>query len=683
MIMNALKKLSYFLLAGALFTACTNEPELQTTDVGPEMEVLSVSEAAYFGGMIKFEVSMNDRLPLSTLKGQLFFDEEMVAEEVIRTKENGTYEGEIIVPFYKDIENGDAVLKLVGQNTYFGLTTIEQVVAVERPDPDKIYFVMGSEEIEMPRVDTYQYAVTQEFPQKPKGYFRTGELDEEGTIATFGWANGQVAYDSTEAIPLSNSVAGEFTVSFNLKTFEAAPFVKLLFNGVEMEMVTESTYQTVAALTQGEAYELEGLGDLSEGWTIDPDWFTLNAEGKLVAQPITGTYMVVVDTDKCAVTAYVWDTAENKAGKFDPATGKSALWLVGEGLGKPDMNGQPGWTPEKGLCLSPVAEGIYQITAIAGLSMKADGINFKFFGQNDGWGPVELKGDVLSSDSDLIIVGTGATADGGNGVDSGNVQLQEGKSFEMGGIYVFTVTWADGKGVLTVTKNGEAELPKAELKINGEELTLVDGHYEVDLELTQGETLTLTGVEGFTPAWINPDFFKPLSANSVSLVPVAGHYRIILDPVALTIDGLVLNAAGDALATLNDEGHGAVYFIGYGIGSPAACNEPGWTTEKGVCVPEAAPGIYKMVAQAGQEKSTTLGQRFRVSGWSGKFFKSRGWTDLGRFTLTAGSEAFFKITDGGNIEMADGATLEEGATYELTLDVTQGNDKPVITFVKK
>ena len=87
------------------------------------------------------------------------------------------------------------------------------------------------------------------------------------------------------------------------------------------------------------------------------------------------------------------------------------------------------------------------------------------------------------------------------------------------------------------------------------------------------------------------------------------------------IDALVLNADGSGLATLGDDGHGAVYFIGYGIGSPAAVNEPGWTTEKGVCVPESAPGIYTMTAQAGLEGSTTLGQRFRVSGWSGKFFR--------------------------------------------------------------
>ena len=134
---------------------------------------------------------------------------------------------------------------------------------------------------------------------------------------------------------------------------------------------------------------------------------------------------------------------------------------------------------------------------------------------------------------------------------------------------------------------------------------------------------------------------------------------------------------------MSDDGHGAVYFIGYGIGSPAAVNEPGWTTEKGVCVPESAPGIYTMTAQAGLEGSTTLGQRFRVSGWSGKFFRNRGWDGLGAFTLAPGAEVFFSIAGDGNIEIASGVTLEEGATYRLTLDVTAGKDNPVLSLVKK
>ena len=238
--------------------------------------------------------------------------------------------------------------------------------------------------------------------------------------------------------------------------------------------------------------------------------------------------------------------------------------------------------------------------------------------------------------------------------------------------------------VLTVEKVGEQELPPADITVNGTKMTQLDmDNYQVDLDLTQGQTLTLGGADAFTPAWINPDFFEVASATSVKLVPVSGKYRITANLATKVIDALVLNADGSGLATLSDDGHGAVYFIGYGIGSPAAADEPGWTTEKGVCVPEAASGIYRMTAQAGVEGSTVLGQRFRVSGWSGKFFKNRGWDGLGTFSLAAGTEAFFSIAGDGNIEIAQGVTLEEGATYELTLDVTGGNDHPVVSLVKK
>ena len=318
--MKTLKYIALSLLVAASTTACKDDPELLTTDVGPEMTVVSADASGVYGGKVDFEVTMTDRYALSTLKAQVFFDDEMVAEEVIRTKSDGTYTGAVTLPFYKNIPDGEATLRFVGQNVRFGTTTVDRPLAVSRPKPAYLTFFLDDAEYRMePTGNDYEYAVTDEFPQKPQGYIATPEL----------------------------------------------------------------------------------------------------------------------------------------------------------------------------------------------------------------------------------------------------------------------------------------------------------------------------------------------------------------------------NADGSGLATLSDDGHGAVYFIGYGIGSPAAVNEPGWTTEKGVCVPESAPGIYTMTAQAGLEGSTTLGQRFRVSGWSGKFFRTRGWDGLGAFTLAPGAEAFFSIAGNGNIEIASGVTLEEGATYRLTLDVTAGKDNPVLSLVKK
>ena len=676
--MKTLKYIALSLLAAACTTACKDDPELLTTDVGPEMTAVSSDASGVFGGKVGFEATMTDRYALSTLKAQIFFDDEMVAEEVIRTKENGTYSGTVTLPFYKNVPDGEATLRLVGQNVRFGQTFVERPLAASRPKPDHLVFVLGEQEYRMePTGVDYEYAVTADFPQKPQGYITTPDLDGQGSVVTFGYSSeqGGIVSDSTEPIPFANSNAGEFTVTFNLKSFEGSPFIKLLFNDAEMTMVDNDNYSIVTTLTQNQTYTLTGVSDFAD-WDIDRDFFeradASNPEA-LTFLPMSGMYKVTANFKHSYLRIEAMKSATELATLNEDGSG--AIWAIGGmSVGKPTLKNAASWSPEQGgMCLARVADKKYQLTFVAGVSIDASSFDFKFFHQKT-WGG-EFGGDDISTASDLVKIS-----------DSGNLGLAEGKTLDLGGIYRFTVDISGGNtaAVLTVEKVGEQELPPADITVNGTKMTQLDmDNYQVDLDLTQGQTLTLGGADAFTPAWINPDFFEAASATSVKLVPVSGKYRITANLATKVIDALVLDADGSGLATLSDDGHGAVYFIGYGIGSPAAADEPGWTTEKGVCVPEAASGIYRMTAQAGVEGSTVLGQRFRVSGWSGKFFKNRGWDGLGTFSLAAGTEAFFSIAGDGNIEIAQGVTLEEGATYELTLDVTGGNDHPVVSLVKK
>ena len=676
--MKTLKYIALSLLAAACTTACKDDPELLTTDVGPEMTAVSSDASGVFGGKVGFEATMTDRYALSTLKAQIFFDDEMVAEEVIRTKENGTYSGTVTLPFYNNVPDGEATLRLVGQNVRFGQTFVERPLAASRPKPDHLVFVLGEQEYRMePTGVDYEYAVTADFPQKPQGYITTPDLDGQGSVVTFGYSSeqGGIVSDSTEPIPFANSNAGEFTVTFNLKSFEGSPFIKLLFNDAEMTMVDNDNYSIVTTLTQNQTYTLTGVSDFAD-WDIDRDFFeradASNPEA-LTFLPMSGMYKVTANFKHSYLRIEAMKSATELATLNEDGSG--AIWAIGGmSVGKPTLKNAASWSPEQGgMCLARVADKKYQLTFVAGVSIDASSFDFKFFHQKT-WGG-EFGGDDISTASDLVKIS-----------DSGNLGLAEGKTLDLGGIYRFTVDISGGNtaAVLTVEKVGEQELPPADITVNGTKMTQLDmDNYQVDLDLTQGQTLTLGGADAFTPAWINPDFFEAASATSVKLVPVSGKYRITANLATKVIDALVLNADGSGLATLSDDGHGAVYFIGYGIGSPAAADEPGWTTEKGVCVPEAASGIYRMTAQAGVEGSTVLGQRFRVSGWSGKFFKNRGWDGLGTFSLAAGTEVFFSIAGDGNIEIAQGVTLEEGATYELTLDVTGGNDHPVVSLVKK
>lgn len=676
--MKTLKYIALSLLVAASTTACKDDPELLTTDVGPEMTVVSADASGVYGGKVNFEVTMTDRYALSTLKAQVFFDDEMVAEEVIRTKEDGTYSGSVTLPFYKNIPDGDATLRLVGQNVRFGTTTVERSLAVSRPKPAYLTFVLGDAEYRMePTGNDYEYAVTDDFPQKPQGYIATPELDASGSVVTFGYdsESGGVVADSTDAIPFANSNAGEFTITFNLLTFEGSPFIKLLFGETEMTMVDNDNYSIVTTLTKDRTYTLTGVSDFAD-WDVDRDFFEradASDPETLTFLPMTGMYKVTANFKHSYLRIEAMKSATELATLGDDGSG--AIWAIGGmDVGKPTLKNAASWSPEDGgMCLARVADKKYQLTLVAGISLNASSFDFKFFHQKT-WGG-EFGGDDITTASDIVKIS-----------DSGNLGLVEGKTLDLGGIYRFTVDITGGNkaAVLTVEKVGEQQLPPADITVNGTPMTQLDvDNYQLDIDLTQGQTLTLGGADAFIPAWINPDFFEAASATSVKLVPVTGKYRITANLATRVIDALVLNADGSGLATLGDDGHGAVYFIGYGIGSPAAVNEPGWTTEKGVCVPESAPGIYTMTAQAGLEGSTTLGQRFRVSGWSGKFFRNRGWDGMGTFTLAPGAGAFFSIAGDGNIEIASGVSLEEGATYCLTLDVTAGNDKPVLSMVKK
>lgn len=676
-----MKTLKYFvlsLLVAAGTTACKDDPELLTTDVGPEMTGVTVDASGVYGGKVAFSATLNDRFPLSTLKAQLFFDDEMVAEEVIRTKTEGAYSGTVTLPFYKNIPDGEATLRLVAQNIRFGVTTVDKPLSVSRPRPECLYFVYDEKEYRMEPTDTpFEYAVTGEFPQKPQGVIRTPELDALGSTVTFGYdlEAGGISAESVEPIPFANSNAGEFTITFNLMSFEASPFIRLEFGGTEMTMVDTDNYNIVTTLVQGSSYTLSGVAGFEE-WDVDRDFFERRDAAdpeQLTFLPMTGMYQVTANFKHKYLKIEAMKSKTELATLNDDGSG--AIWAIGGmSVGKPTLKNAASWSPENGgLCLARVAAKKYQLTLVAGLSLDASSFDFKFFHQKT-WGG-EFGGKDITTDSPIVKI-----------TDSGNLNLADGAKLELGGIYRFTVDISGGNNAakLTVEQIGTQQLPAADLTINGVKLAQLDAdNYQVDLDLTQGQTLTFGGADAFVPAWINPDFFAAASATSVKLVPVTGKYRISVNRSTRVIDALVLNADGSGLATLDDAGHGAVYFIGYGIGSPATVNEPGWTTEKGVCVPEAAPGIYRMTAQVGAEKSETLGERFRESGWSGKFFKERGWGGLGTFSLAAGTEAFLSIAGDGNIEIAKDVTLEKGATYELTLDVTAGNDKPVLTMVRK
>jgi len=97
--------------------------------------------------------------------------------------------------------------------------------------------------------------------------------------------------------------------------------------------------------------------------------------------------------------------------------------------------------------MAPIGGKKYQVTLVAGKTVKADDINFKFFHQKD-WGG-EFNNATLTTTSDVIFVG-----DGENGRDKGNLGIVSGKSLGVGSTYTFVVDLSKGNdnAVLTVSK---------------------------------------------------------------------------------------------------------------------------------------------------------------------------------------------------------------------------------------
>lgn len=681
--MKTLKYIALSLFAAACTTACQDDPELLTTDIGPELTAVSSDASALFGGKVGFEATMTDRYALSTLKAQVFFDDEMVAEEVIRTKENGTYSGTVTIPFYKNVPDGEATLRLVGQNVRFGLTTVERPLAVSRPKPDHLTFVLDEQEYRMePTGNDYEYAVTADFPQKPQGYISTPDLDGLGSVVTFGYdaEQGGIVSDSTEPIPFANSNAGEFTISFNLKTFEGSPFIKLLFNDAEMTMVDNDNYSIVTTLTQNQTYTLTGVSDFAD-WDVDRDYFeradASNPES-LTFLPMTGMYKVTANFKHSYLRIEAMKSATEYASLAADGSG-NAIWTVGAGIGKPVIKNGDGWDMgSTGLCLARVVDKKFQITLVAGVSINASSFNFKFFWPKD-WDKGEFLGKtdatfanpygVLTTTSDLIEIS-----------DGGNLGLAEGKTLDLGGIYRFTIDVSGGTmaAVLTVEKVGEQPLPPADIAVNGTKMTQIDAdNYQVDLDLTQGQTLTFSGADAFIPAWIDDNYFS-VSGTTVSFIPVAGHYRVLANLADRFIRCYRITADG-GYATTEADGSGGIWLMGWGVGAPSMDYQFGFDPFTNIyCMPEVEPMKYRLTGKAGPEKESSIGDYFRTDYISMKYFFQHGWG--GEMTNPTIQGGLLKAD--GNLGLA-GDPLELGAVYELTIDLSAGRDNGVVSFVKK
>ncbi|MCL7988775.1 DUF5125 domain-containing protein [Sphingobacterium sp. lm-10] len=429
----------------AILATAGCKKEQSAMDGSPEMTLHTTFETAYFADSLQFSVDVRDGngVPLSTLKAYLYYGDEVVSETTIRTKEYGRYDGKLYAPYYAQIPNGSATIRLVLQNINQSKSEQQVGVPLQRPDYPYLTFVAeDSTRHEMNRTALYQYTVEKEFPMKIKGYIEAPAFGENGNVVRFGYTGDKITEGNSSLISFSYLSDGVYPITFNTLSYEAGPFLSYSINDVDLLLSGEELYTADLSLQKDQVLRIDGIADLADWW-IDSD-FIREVDGEYRFNAMNGNYRITADF----VRKYFIIEAV-QAGQLAKlnADGTGAIWIIGEGIGKPNLDNQVGWTTEKALCMAPIGNKRYRVTVVGGESMRANNINFKFFHQK-GWGG-EFGGSHIATESDLIFIG-----DGTNGRDSGNLGIITGASLEAGTTYVLTVDLSAGNqaAMLTVEK---------------------------------------------------------------------------------------------------------------------------------------------------------------------------------------------------------------------------------------
>lgn len=662
------------LAAGA--SSCSND-DLLPGD--PTMNITATLDKAFFGDSIPFTVKASDpEVALSTLRVQLYFGEELVSEKVIRTKENGAdYTDKIAVPYLANIPDGNATLRMTLQNINFTKKMEEFLVPLRHPDYASLTFLADDgTEYTMKREEQYVYSMTDRFPAEMKGKIVAPAYGDNGNEITFGYESSQIKAGAEGSIPFSNGTAGKYKISFNSFSFEGSPFVILSINDQLLEPVDDTHSQIDMTLNKGDLLTPSGFPEFADWW-IDPDYFVTNADGTLTFNAYTGTYRIIADMANKYFRVY-------KLNGSEPATlnadGTGAVWIIGNGIGHPSLANQVGWTTENAICMAPIGEKTYQTTLVAGRTIDAKSIDFKLFHQM-GWGG-EFGPSSLVSKSDLVLVGDKEA----NGHDNGNLFLADGKTLEANGVYVFTLDLqgGSGDGILTVDYKGEQQFEEKPLWINGVRMTTGDNvAYEAMLQMEQGAKVEITGTTVNDLWWADPDYFTfNEDDNSFSFNPVSGYYCLTVNRNNQLLTAKRVDAAGNDM-TLSADGHGAIWIMGYGVGSPSQDSQFGWNPGKAYCMAEVAPKVYQFTGVAGPENGSSIGDRYRYDYIDCKFFHQNGWggefAGATALTLTGEGATFLKMSDSGNFGLS--GQLEQGTRYRLTIDLSKGNNAGTINFV--
>ncbi len=683
-----LNTLGVVLALGLGFTSCQQEVrQLEFTDQGPEMTINAYTDAVYMGGDIKFDVTLSDeKFALSTLKAYLLFDETVVSEFYLRTKEYGKYEGNIIsCPLKANIPDGVAQLALVAQNVGMGVTADTVDITVTRPNFDELTLISEGVEYALTKTDDYQYAMKWDLPADFPAIIKTPAVNEEGDVITIGWDGTTIAAGTEEPIPFSQNNAGTYEVKVNLLTLEASPFGKLSVP------ITEAENVQVVDLIQGASLVFPGIPEIFT-WDFDFDFFKLEEDNTVTFKAINGKYRLAANFKDKFIRVDMWNAETDDYAKMNLENpNASAIYAIGDGIGKP-LPGYSWNTTAGAWCLAQHEPNVYQITFVGGRNIPTTGINWKIFNER-GWGN---NFEYAVSETEYAIINSE-----GN-VVSGEKPLKNGKGYT----FKFDLTGGEKAVKLSVE---EVDVPTGGLniKVNGVAAQKVSTNlYKVPvISLKKGDVLTPEGVIVDASWYLDPDY---LTADG-KFAAMDGYYAI-----NIYLDGKFflfqrVDKDGNKL-TAKD---GALWLMGWGITNSywdAAMkdqNQIAFNPGSAYCMAEVEPLVFQITGVTFDEKAgDKIDGRWLYNNISIKWFGQDGWgAEKGKIfdenvptTVEYTDRAKELVSDQGNLELVvtgtevvDGETkkiykpLELGATYVLRIDLSQVESagKEIVDFYKK
>jgi hypothetical protein len=226
--------------------------------------------------------------------------------------------------------------------------------------------------------------------------------------------------------------------------------------------------------------------------------------------------------------------------------------------------------------------------------------------------------------------------------------------------------------------------PFFEIFVNDEKMIMVDKqNFKIDLDLTSGQDVEVEGIDDIAGWWIDPDFFTKVTDNKYTFNPIDGKYRIIANT---TLKYFKVEAmSGNDLATLQDDGTGAVWIIGVGLGKPSLANQVEWNTDNALCMAPTGNKQYQISLKAGESIVDTVinFKFFHQKGWGGEYNNTTLTTTSDIVFIGNGTDTDYKgeTRDPGNLGLLQ--ALEVGATYVFVVDVSAGKDAAILTVTKQ